>query len=109
MLEFSDTTERTPVKIGSKEYEIREMIGTEHGAFVREMSKRMDKERNVTRLDGLKNVLLRHTMFDVESGKIISDEELEALPSSTISSLFEIAQNLNGMGTDEEDEDLPKI
>jgi hypothetical protein len=81
---------------------LQELVGSERGQYLNTMSKRMKfddtgKPVGVSTFDGLEAALLSLCLVD-KDGQKVSQERIQALPSSTVSVLFTEAQKMNGLG-----------
>ena len=84
-----------------KEYVLTELDGTARDEYLGEMGKRMKTVNGATEIKnykGLQASLIAMCMTDKGSGEPVTLDEVQALPGKTLTKLFKICQDLNGLG-----------
>jgi hypothetical protein len=90
-----------------KKYVLRELFGKDRNSYFNKMKGRVtvDKDKNIQINDfnGFHAELLKISLF-YESGEPVPVDEIEILPSTTQQKLFEMAQELSGLNTEQDSE-----
>lgn len=109
VLELSLDLATVPVKLkkGSsvKDYELRELDGKGRDKYLQLTGKRMKyddagKPKSVASFEGMQAELLQFVLFDKATDKALTVEEIQNFPAKTQTTLFEKAQEINGLGDD---------
>lgn len=101
--QFELTLKTEEVVLGVKPYTIKELDGIQKGKYLNSMGSRVilnDQAKVVGFKDygGLESSLLCLCLYD---GEILVDKKtIESWPSTVLTSLFEIAQELSGLNED---------
>lgn len=86
---------------------LREMTGTKRDKYLNSMSGNLKfingKVSGLKNYDGVQNRLLTRCLFKPD-GEAFDSKELDEFPCSVLNQLFEIAQKLNGLDKDAEDD-----
>ena len=93
----------------SLECVIRELTGEERDSYLDGMAKRFKfgakgEVQGVGNFKGLHMDLLRLCLIDTATKKPVTNEFLKAMPSSTMSALFKVAQELSALDQVSEEE-----
>ena len=88
-----------------KSYTLRELTGDQRDVYLDSMKDRFKLSASgevsaVTNFKGLHNSLLKLCLIDDETGKVVSEEELKKLPSTTTTALFDAATKLSALDKD---------
>ncbi len=108
MKKLSATLKKDPVEIDSKEFYVREMSGKDRDSFLEMMEARREdvpevvdgalkKVKRVTKMSGLFVEVVSMTLFEKDGDKPVSKETIQNWPASTVESLFDMADSLNGL------------
>lgn len=92
-----------------KKYMIREANGLGRDAYLQCVNNRSrfvdGRPAGLKDVKGLYADLLTKTMIDLETGELVTERFVQALPSSVQTTLFNKSKNLSGLG----DEDAEKV
>ena len=85
-----------------KSYTLKELTGEERDTYLDSMKNRFKYSPDgnvsaVTNFKGLHNSLLKMCLFDEETSKLITEDELQKLPSTTTTALFDEATKLSAL------------
>lgn len=91
-----------------QEYSIRELSGRERELYLDKVSAKIKYDENgkaigMTSYDGMHSSLLSKCLFD-EKGKNVPEETIMEYPSSVVGEIFKIAQEINALGEEAQDE-----
>lgn len=90
-----------------KEYVLRELSGKERNRYMNKMKSRVSTDKNgnvkISTFDGMQSDLLCKSLYDKETGELVSKDEIEDMPSNTQQKLFDKAQELSGLNTESEE------
>lgn len=86
-------------KDGSRrECQLREFAGVERENFLRENSKKVGRDgKSITDFKDVQVILLRKTVFDKNTDKPLTDDELRNLPAKTQQMLYEMSIKMCGL------------
>ena len=99
--EFKTTLKEIPVTIDEKAYVLKELDGLQKGKYLNVMGKRIvlnDQGKVKAFLDysGLESTLLAVCLYD-EEDNLMKIHEMEKWPSTVLSELFDMAQDLSAL------------
>ena len=88
-----------------KSYTLKELTGEDRDIYLDSMKDRFKYSPDgnvsaVTNFKGLHNSLLKMGLVDDETGKLVTEEELKKLPSTTTTALFDEATKLSALDKD---------
>lgn len=98
---------------GDKKVSVVTMNGTDRDNYMVQLLKRTSKDANGT-INGVKDPkgmfadLLTKTLRNEETGELFDRPSVQSLPAPVSKELFEVAKTLNGLGEDEDDEEVGK-
>ena len=89
-----------------KKYTLRELSGAQRNVYLNKMKSRVkmvDGNATIKDFSGFQADLLKVSLFDDEDNPV-TEEEIEAMPSSTQQALFDRAQELSELNTSADSE-----
>lgn len=111
-VEFVTYLEEVPVALRDKEgvlkqYTLRELTGAQRVDYetsnIPNMEFDKDGKARMISFQGMESGLLSRCLYD-ENGKLVSQITIESWPSKTQAGLYKIAEKLNGLGKNSEQE-----
>ena len=108
VLEISLTLKERKINIGGVLHTVKEMTGTKRDKWMKDMSDRMKtdatgKAVGVKNFDGLHASLIALCLFDADD-KPVPEKSIKEWPASAQTAVFEVCQEINGLGGDENEE-----
>ena len=98
----------TQVTLGDLPFTIKELTGSQRDQYLNENLQRMridpatGEARGFSNYKGLHTDLLSKCLYD-SGGALVTKAMLEALPASSLTGLFKLANSLNSLDEDEEE------
>jgi len=97
------------ITIDNKRYSLRELDGLQKGKYMNKMGTKVDLGpdgaiQSFKDYSGLETILLEECLYD-ENDKLVSTEVMQRWPSSLLTDLFRLAQELSGL-TEESNNEL---
>lgn len=81
-----------------KDIQVREFAGVAREDFLKDNSKKMDRDgKTIREFKDVQVILLRKTIYDVETDKPLTDDELRNLPAKTQQMLYEMSIKMCGL------------
>lgn len=100
-LVFKTSLKEISVEIDGKDYALKELDGVQRGKYLNKMGSRIKlgpdgKISSFTDYSGLESTLLERCLYDSDN-KLVPASVIETWPSSVLTSLFNVAQDLSGL------------
>ncbi len=107
-IELSLELKTVPVTLEGNPYSLVELTGDTRDKYMTDMSQRMKydakgKPTGLKSFNGLQAMLLTLCLHN-QDNELVKAADIQKYPSSTLTTLFEMAQELNGIGEPGEDE-----
>lgn len=109
-MEFDLSLQTIPVSLKNaetgqpEEYEIRELTGDQRDAYlntVRKRMRRVGEHSEITDFKGLTAQLLTRSVFRVDTGKAVTEDEVQSWPARVQQALFDKSRELSGLDKEE--------
>lgn len=92
-----------------KKYVIREMISAMRDDYLNAVGSRLKGDKaggqRIGDFKGLQAALLTRSMFDLETGKLVTEAFVQSLPASIQNKLFKKSKEISALGKEAEEEE----
>jgi hypothetical protein len=104
---LSLTLKEVPVKLGEADFILRELTGAQRDSYLDDIAHRTNmvggKVQGFKTFKGMQSFLIAMSLLNAE-GKAVKEDELQKYPASTLTALFKMAIDLNGLNEKDIDE-----